>query len=400
MAGSVFTVSDVRIMMQTVEGVLPTAPKWFSIPAASCSVKASEGLIDIDTLSNGVEPAGSFLSGIEDVAGNISFNMTHELMKWLSETVIGSGITTDLASASWETATVYTVGTVVTGVTPITDTLIVESITGAGTSGATAPITTGLLDNETIIDNEIVWKVRKGNIKKTLGEINGCLPIFAIEVKVESNCGEEVFYFRKLDCKIGTMGLNFAKDGSMVKADLSVMGAVSLSNITSSGEIDVSYVDFATIPSNVPVVFEVTYLKQSDLDFKLNGALSESIKTMSLSFDSSMASENLLSKNAEGKNTKRIFSARRKVTGSLAAFFDKSLFAKMDGLSKNTIEVYFDKGNGDYVKWYLPAVKFSKDEPEFGQGVMELSPSWTAEYGVSLGSALQYQVNTTAPAYS
>lgn len=400
MALSVIQVKEVRVLMQVLEGAIPSTPLWFTIPAASCSVKASEGLVSIDTLQNGVEPLGSFLSGIEDVAGNISFNMTHELMKFLSETVIGAGTDSTLATSSWETATVYPVGAVITGTTPSTDTLFVSEVVGTGTSGTTAPDTTAILDNGTIEDGEIIWIVRKGIVKKTIAGIDGCLPIFAIEVVIESNCGDEIFYFRKLDCKIGTMGLNFAKDSSMVKADLSVMGAVSEQSINKkTGLVDTSYEDFATITGNTKVEFAQTYLKQSDLDFKLNGSLSESVQTMSLTFDASMETKNMLSKNAAGKNTKKIYSGRRKVDGSLTAFFDKALFSKMDGETKNTIEVFFDKGNGDYVRWYLPAVKFSKDEPEFGQGILELSPAWSAETGGADNSALQYEVHSIAPAY-
>jgi len=399
MAAKTFRADEIRISVQSTLGELNSNPKWFTLPAASCNVKASESFIDIDSLSAGGEPTGSFLSGIEDIAGNISFNMQYALMAFVNEIAIGSGTTVDLTSDTWGASTVYTVGQVVHGTTPATDDLVVDSIVGTGTSGATAPDTTSLADGDTIVDNEIVWKVRKAVINKTTGGIEQCQTRFAIEVKVTAECSADTYYFRKLDCVCGSAAYTFAKDASMMKTDLAVVGAISETNIKSDGTIDSAYKDFETIIGNSKLELENgVYIKQSDIDFTLNGATSDYVSSFSMTIDNSVESKNLLSKD-NGNNTKCIYSGKRTVTGSVDAMFDAVIFGQMDGVTTQEAVVTMDMGNGEYLEYKLPHIKLSKDEPDFSNETVMLAPTYAAEYKAGDGSALQYEGHSTAVAF-
>ena len=394
-----FSADEVRISIQTVQGQLNATPKWLTLPAASCNVKASEGFIDIDSLSSGGEPTGSFLSGIEDIAGSISFNMQYALMAFVNEIAIGAGTTVDLTSDTWADATIYTVGQVVHGTTPATDDLVVDSVVGAGTSGAVAPDTTSLADGDTIVDNEVVWIVRKAVINNTTGGIEQCQTRFAIEVKVSAECSADTYYFRKLDCVCGSAAYNFAKDASMMKTDISVIGAISETNINADGTIDATYEDLSIITGNVPVLLENgVYIKQSDIDFTLNGATSDYVSSFSMTIDNGVDSKNLLSKN-NGNNTKAIFSSKRSVTGSVDALFDAVIFGQMDGVTTQEAIITMDMGNGEYLEYKLPHIKLSKDEPDFSNGTVMLAPTYAAEYKTGSGSALQYEGHSTAVAF-
>lgn len=400
MGTKTFSVDEVRISDQTEQEVLNTSPKWFTIPSASCNVKATEGLIDIDSLSSGAEPVGSFLSGIDDIAGSISFNMQYALMRWIMESAVGEGTTVDLATSAWATGVVVEVGDVVNGTTPATDDLVVFEITGAGTTGATAPDTAALLDGDTVQDNEVTWIVRKASILKTTGGISRCQRRFAIEVKISSECDNDVFYFRKLGCVIGSPSFTFAKDGSLLKTDLSIIGAIAEDNIKADGSVDTSYEDFSTIAGNTELELENgIYIKQSDLDYTLNGVASEATTSFSLNLDNGTNKENLLSK-IDGKNTKAIYSSKRKLTGSVESFFDTVLFGKMDGTTTNEAIVTMDMGNGEYLSIKQPHIKFSKNEPDFGNDTLKISPEYSAEYKEADGSALQYEIHTTGIAYN
>lgn len=397
MATKTFSTDEVRISIQTVQGQLNATPKWFTLPAASCNVKASESFIDIDSLSTGGEPTGSFLSGIEDIAGSISFNMQYALMPFVNEIAIGAGTRADLATASWTADTVYTVGQVVHGTTPATDDLVVDSVVGTGKSHLTdAPDTAALLDGDTIVDNEVVWKVRKAVIANTTGGIEQCQTRFAIEVKVSAECSGDVYYFRKLDCVCGSAAFTFAKDASMMKTDLSIVGAISETNIKADGSIDATYEDFTTITGNVPLTLENgVYIKQSDIDFTLNGATSDYVSSFSMTIDNGVDNKNLLSKN-NGKNTKAIFSSKRSVTGNVDALFDAVIFGQMDGVTTQEAVVTMDMGNGEYLSYTLPHIKLSKDEPDFSNDTVMLAPTYAAEYKVGSGSALQYEGHSTS----
>lgn len=395
-----FNVDEVRISVQTDPNSLDANPKWFTIPTASVNVKATEGLIEIDSLNAGAEPNGSFLSGIEDIGGNISFNMQYSLMRWLSEMGIGDGTTVALASGDWTASTTVSVGDVVNGTTPATHDLVAYEVTGTGQTGVSAPDTTSLNDGDTVVDNEVTWIVRTSDINKTTGGIAKCQKRFAIEVKISSECGVDTYYFRKLGCVVSSLGFSFAKDGSMMKADMAIIGAISETNIKQDGTVDATYEDLSAITGNTELELENgVYIKQSDMDFFLNGVASESITTFSVNIDNGTAQQNLLSKQ-NGKNTKKIYSQKRTVTGSAELFFDPSVFGKMDGVSRNSAEVILDMLNGEYFKLSIPNLKFSKDEPDFTQEAVMLSPEWSAEYIEADGSAMQYEVHSAAVAYA
>lgn len=395
-----FTTDEVRISVQTVQGSLDANPNYFTIPAASCNVKATEGFVEIDTISTGGEPTGSFLSGINDIAGNISFNMMYSLMRWANEMSIGEGTTTDYATTSWITATVYPVGAVVKGITPVTDDLVVFEVTGTGTSGATAPDTSLLVDGDTIVDNEIIWVVRKARINKTVGSIVKCQTRFAIEAKISSECGADVFYFRKLDCVIGSLGLSFAKDGSMLKADMAVVGAIDESSIKADGTVDATYEDLTVITGSTEIDLQNNeYIKQSDIDFTIGGAASEYINTFSLNLDNGVNSNNLLSKQS-GENTKLIYSSKRTLSGAMDGAFDAVQFGKMDGRTTQEVIVTMDNSRGEYLEYKLPHVKLDKTEPDYSNDMAMLAPNYSAEYVEADGSALQFEIHSTAVAYN
>jgi len=401
MAADTFTTDEVRISVQTIKGTIDANPKYFTIPAATVNVKATEGFVAIDSITNGGEPSGSFLSGIEDIAGNISLNMQYSLMRWVNEMSIGTGVTVDLATSDWTASTVYTVGAVVNGTTPTTDDLVAFEITGTGTSGTTAPDTSALLDGDTIADNEIIWKVRKADILKTTGGIEKCQKRFVIEAKISAECGAKTYYFRKIDCVVGSLGLNFAKDGSMLKSDLSIQGAIAESNIKADGTIDANFQDLASMSGSVEIALDNgVYIKQSDIDFTLNGIVSDTIDSFSLTIDNEVQKKNLLSKDTDGKNQKLVYSSVRKVSGSIDAAFDATLFGKMDGIVTQEALVTMDLGNGEFLSYKLPHIKLSKDEPDFSNEMATIKPEYSAEYQAGDGSALQYEVHTTAPAYS
>ena len=400
MATKTYKAIEVRISMQTNQNALNANPKWFTIPSATCNIKATEGAETVDVISQGAEPNATFLNGIDEVSGNIGFNLQYTLMPWLFGSAIGATTPTDAASGDWTLSTIYTVGTIVNGTNPATDDLVAYSVSGSGESDTTAPDTTAKTDRELIIDNEVEWAVRKGDLKKYDGSLQACNDFFAVEIVAESDCTAETVYFRKIGCRVGSLGLSFDKNTGVLQADINVMGTRAESNIKTDGTLDATYEDFSAITGNAEVSLEEeVYVKKGDLDFTLDGNPSEYVETFSINIENSIEAKNLLSKTADGKNAKCVYSSAKKViNGSISAMFDLEIQGSMDGVTTRQAVISADSGFGDRFSLTLPEIKLDKSEPDFNTNSLMLNPNWTAQ-PVEGGSALTYSTTSLSAAY-
>ena len=391
MATKIYKAKSVRVAMQTNQYAIATSPRWFYLPSASCSVKATEGLETIESIKAGGEPNETFLNGIEDINGSISFNMRYSHLPFIFGSGIGATTPTNAASGSWTTATDYAVGDIVSGTNPSTDDLVAYEIANTGTSGATAPDTTSLADRDLITDNEIEWVARKGDLKVHSGSLDSCVAFFTIEVEVETPCGSETVWYRKIGCAIQNIGLSFDKNSGVLTADLSIIGSSSETNIKKDGTLDATYEDLATISGNSELTLDDMLVKKGDLDFTIDGVGSDYVETFSITIDNTIEAKNLLSKQ-NGRNAKCIYGGGSKtISGSIGAMFSTEIQGAMDGYSTQAFVVSADSGYGDKFSLTIPKVKYSKDEPDFNQSALMINPSWNAE-PVTGASALQYSV--------
>ncbi len=393
MATKIYKAKSVRIAMQTDQYAIPSNPKWFYLPSASCNVKATESLETVESIKGGGEPNETFLNGIEDISGSISFNLRYAHLPFVFGAGIGAATPTNAASGTWTTATAYAVGDIVNGTTPATDDLVAFEISGTGTSGATAPDTTSLTDRQTITDNEIEWVARKGDLKVHAGNLGECIKFFVIEVEVESACAGETVWYRKIGCAIQNLGLSFDKATGVLTADISVLGSASETNIKADGTLDATYEDLATITGNTELELDDMLVKKGDLDFTIDGAGSDYVDTFAITIDNTIEARNLLSK-VNGNNVKCIYGTGSKtISGTVSAMYSTEIQASMDGTTTREFIISADNGYGDKFSLTVPAVKYSKDEPDMNQSSLMLNPNWNAE-PVTGASALQYSVTS------
>jgi len=391
MATKTYKVKSVRIAIQSDQYTIPTSPKWFYLPSVSCNVKATEGLETINTIKGGAEPNETFLNGIDDISGSISFDLRYSHLPFVFGSAIGATTPSDAASGDWTATTAYAVGDIVNGTDPATDDLVAYETAGTGTSDSTAPSTSALTDRELITDNEIEWAVRKGDLKIHAGNLEACLDFFIIEVEVEADCTAETIWYRKIGCAISSLGLNFDKNTGILNADISVIGSTSQTNVKADGTLDTSYEDLATITGNSELELDDRLVKKGDLDFTIDGSASDYVETISLTVDNTLEAKNLLSKQS-GNNVKCIYGSGSKViSGSVGAMYSTEIQGSMDGTSTSAFVLSADSGFGDKFSLTVPAVKYSKDEPDFDQNSLMLNPNWNAE-PVDGASALQYSV--------
>ena len=399
MATKTYKAKSVRISVQDVQKELNASPKWFTIPAASCNVIASESAETIDIINGGGEPNATFLNGIDDISGSINFNIQYPLLAFLFGVSIGEATAVNTTSTDWTDATVVAVGQVVNGTTPATDDLVVYAVGGTGTTGATAPDTSTLTDRELVIDNEVEWAVRKGDLQEWDGSLDPCLQFFAIEVEVEADCAVETVYFRKIGCRVGTLGLSFDKNTGILQADMAVIGTIAQTNIKADGTLDTSYEDFSSISGSTELeIEEEVFVKKGDLDFTLDGNPSEYVESFAITIDNVQEAKNLLSKQ-NGENQKTIYSTGSKsISGTMSAMFDLEIQGSMDGITTKEAIISADSGFGDKFSLKLPAIKNDKSEPDLSTSTLMLSPNWAAQ-PVSGESALQYSVTALNGTY-
>ena len=401
MAGlKTYRAKSVRISMQSDQNAINASPKWFTIPAADCTIKATENLETINIVSAGGEPNPTMLNGIEDISGGITFNLQYPLMAWLFGVSIGVATTvTDAAQGNWTASTAYTVGEIINGTTPGTDDLVAFQITGAGKSGLVAPNTTALSDRNLIVDNQIEWAARKGALKKYNGALKSCNDFFVVEVVVEADCQVETLYYRKLGCKVNSLDMNFDKNTGILSASINVMGSISQSNIKADGTLDATYKDLSTIAGNKEIVLqEERFVKKGELDFTIDGVASDTVESFSITIANSLTSKNRLSK-TDGEDTKMIYAENKKViSGTISGMFSTVIQGAMDGTSTRPIVISADSEVGDKFSITLPKAKYSKSEPDFNQSALILAPNWNAE-PVTGGSALEYSTTSLSVPY-
>lgn len=394
MATKIYKAKSVRVAMQTDQYSIPTNPKWFYLPSANCNIKATEGLETIESIKGGAEPNETFLNGIDDISGSISFNMRYSHLPFVFGSGIGATTPTDAATSDWTATTDFAVGDIVNGTTPATDDLVAFNIVNTGTTGALAPDTTAKLDRETIDDNEVEWAVRKNPLKVYAGGLDACVKFFVVEVEVETPCGSETIWYRKLGCAIQNLGLSFDKNTGVLTADISVVGSSSETNIKKDGTLDTSYEDLASITGNAELEIDDMLVKKGDLDFTVDGVGSDYVETLSITIDNTLEAKNLLSKQ-NGRNAKCIYgSGSKTISGSLGAMFSTEMQGSMDGISTKEFVISGDSGYGDKFSLTIPKVKYNKDEPDMDQNSLMLNPNWNAE-PVDGASALQYSVTAT-----
>lgn len=391
MTTKIYKAKSVRIAIQSDQYTIPANPKWFYLPSASCSVKATEGSEKLDVIRGGAEPNETFLNGIDDISGSISFNLRYSHLPFLFGASIGATTPTDAAVGNWTTATAYAIGDVINGTTPSTDDLVAFDTSLTGLSGATAPSTGSLADRENIIDNEIEWAVRKGSLKTHAGNLQSCLNFFIIEVEVEAACAAETVWYRKIGCAVQSLALTFDKNTGGLTADISILGSTAETNIKKDGTLDATYEDLGTISGNVELVIDDMIVKKGDLDFTIDGVGSDYVETFSITIDNTLEAKNKLSKSG-GKNTKMIYgSGSKNISGSIGAMFSTEMQGAMDGVSTREFKITADSGYGDKFSLTIPSVKYSKDEPDINTGALMINPNWNAE-PVTGASALQYSV--------
>jgi len=179
-----FSTKKILLWKEATKGVTPaTIAQAYSVTAISLSLAETQKTEKNPVLGNGGQASRTDF-GASDYAGNIECKYTGGIMPILMNQIIGRATKTDAATASWQTLTLHAVGDIVNTTTGSHSLVCVT----AGTTGATEPVYTGLLEGALITDGTVVWKYRVKTLKKYVGSLSPCLETMGIEIQSQTGC--------------------------------------------------------------------------------------------------------------------------------------------------------------------------------------------------------------------
>lgn len=167
-----YSLKEVAFIKETIPGVFQTTPKLYKLGVMGFALAPTQKTEQNTELGQDGQ-ATAMDTGSLDFAGNLNMKSKTGLMPILLHSVVGKSTKVDATTDDWTAATVYigpadkfSAGQMVNHSDGL-HTLVVKSVSGAGTSGAVEPDISGLKEYDSVVDNEVVWIVRKKLYKHT-----------------------------------------------------------------------------------------------------------------------------------------------------------------------------------------------------------------------------------------
>lgn len=171
-----YSLKEIGFIKEDIPGVIDKTPALYKLGVIGMSLAPTQKTEQNTEL--GVDGQATAMdTGSKDFAGNINIKLKTNLMPILLHSVAGKSTKVDATADAWTAATTYTgpvnkyeSGQIVNHSDGV-HTLVVKSVLGTGTSGATEPDLSGLAEYATIVDNpganQITWIVRDKMFKHT-----------------------------------------------------------------------------------------------------------------------------------------------------------------------------------------------------------------------------------------
>ena len=167
-----YSLKEVAFIKETIPGVFQTTPKLYKLGVMGFALAPTQKTEQNTELGQDGQ-ATAMDTGSLDIAGNLNMKSKTGLMPILLHSVVGKSTKVDATTDDWTAATVYigpadkfSAGQMVNHSDGL-HTLVVKSVSGAGTSGAVEPDISGLKEYDSVADNEVTWIVRKKLYKHT-----------------------------------------------------------------------------------------------------------------------------------------------------------------------------------------------------------------------------------------
>ena len=343
-----YSLKEVAFIKETTPGVFQTTPKLYKLGVMGFALAPAQKTEQNTELGQDGQ-ATAMDTGSLDIAGNLNMKSKTGLMPILLHSVVGKSTKVDATTDDWTAATVYigpadkySAGQMVNHSDGL-HTLVVKSVSGAGTSGAVEPDISGLKEYDSVADNEVTWIVRKKLYKHT-GTCDIDMQSLGVYAKSNTAQGGGV-NFEQYFTGIFLNSISFAKaSGTIVyKQDVPTVGL----NYRDNTQLDWE----ALVPSGT-VEIEDKSFSFNDMKVTIAGAEPEKASEFNLTLNRNVAVEDEVKQGSKDYNVPVMT-----MDGNLKLKFTKEKWAEVyDNPTKKLVITYANR-SGDKISLTFPSVK-------------------------------------------
>ena len=343
-----YSLKEVAFIKETTPGVFQTTPKLYKLGVMGFALAPTQKTEQNTELGQDGQ-ATAMDTGSLDIAGNLNMKSKTGLMPILLHSVVGKSTKVDATTDDWTAATVYigpadkfSAGQMVNHSDGL-HTLVVKSVSGAGTSGAVEPDISGLNEYDSVVDNEVTWIVRKKLYKHT-GTSDIDMQSLGVYAKSNTAQGGGV-NFEQYFTGIFLNSISFAKaSGTIVyKQDVPTVGL----NYKDNTQLDWQ----ALVPSGT-VEIEDKSFSFNDMKVTIAGVEPEKASEFNLTLNRNVAVDDEVKQGSKDYNVPVMT-----MDGNLKLKFTKEKWAEVyDNPTKDLVITYANR-SGDKISLTFPSVK-------------------------------------------
>ena len=343
-----YSLKEVAFIKETTPGVFQTTPKLYKLGVMGFALAPTQKTEQNTELGQDGQ-ATAMDTGSLDIAGNLNMKSKTGLMPILLHSVVGKSTKVDATTDDWTAATVYigpadkySAGQRVNHSDGL-HTLVVKSVSGAGTSGAVEPDISALNEYDSIVDNEVTWIVRKKLYKHT-GTSDIDMQSLGVYAKSNTAQGGGV-NFEQYFTGIFLNSISFAKaSGTIVyKQDVPTVGLNYRDN---------TQLDWQTLVPSGTVEIEDKSFSFNDMKVTIAGVEPEKASEFNLTLNRNVAVEDEVKQGSKDYNVPVMT-----MDGNLKLKFTKEKWAEVyDNPTKKLVITYANR-SGDKISLTFPSVK-------------------------------------------
>ena len=343
-----YSLKEVAFIKETTPGVFQTTPKLYKLGVMGFALAPTQKT-EQNTEQGQDGQATAMDTGSLDIAGNLNMKSKTGLMPILLHSVVGKSTKVDATTDDWTAATVYigpadkySAGQMVNHSDGL-HTLVVKSVSGAGTSGAVEPDISGLKEYDSVADNEVTWIVRKKLYKHT-GTSDIDMQSLGVYAKSNTAQGGGV-NFEQYFTGIFLNSISFAKaSGTIVyKQDVPTVGLNYRDN---------TQLDWVPLVPSGTVEIEDKSFSFNDMKVTIAGVEPEKASEFNLTLNRNVTVEDEVKQGSKDYNVPVMT-----MDGNLKLKFTKEKWAEVyDNPTKELVITYANR-SGDKISLTFPSVK-------------------------------------------
>ena len=343
-----YSLKEVAFIKETTPGVFQTTPKLYKLGVMGFALAPTQKTEQNTELGQDGQ-ATAMDTGSLDIAGNLNMKSKTGLMPILLHSVVGKSTKVDATTDDWTAATVYigpadkySAGQMVNHSDGL-HTLVVKSVSGAGTSGAVEPDISGLNEYDSVVDNEVTWIVRKKLYKHT-GTSDIDMQSLGVYAKSNTAQGGGVD-FEQYFTGMFLNSISFAKaSGTIVyKQDVPTVGLNYRDN---------TQLDWVPLVPSGTVDIEDESFSFNDMKVTIAGVEPEKASEFNLTLNRNVTVEDEVKQGSKDYNVPVMT-----MDGNLKLKFTKEKWAEVyDNPTKDLVITYANR-SGDKISLTFPSVK-------------------------------------------